>query len=39
MAEVLGLPQEQHVALRRAGVVHDIGKVSGPESILVKTGP
>jgi len=35
----LGLPAEQLVALRRAGVIHDIGKVAVPESILLKPGP
>ena len=39
MAERLGLPPEQRVALRRAGVVHDIGKIGVPEHILVKKGP
>jgi putative two-component system response regulator len=39
MAERLGLPQEQCVALRRAGVVHDIGKIGVPEHVLVKKGP
>jgi len=34
----LGLPEEQCVALRRAGVVHDIGKVAIPEPILLKRG-
>ena len=35
----LGLPEEQEVALRRGGVVHDIGKVAVPEYILLKPGP
>lgn len=39
MADRLGLPQEQRVALRRAGIVHDIGKISVPEHILVKKSP
>jgi putative two-component system response regulator len=39
MAERLGLPDELRVALRRAGVVHDIGKIAVPENILTKPGP
>jgi putative two-component system response regulator len=39
MGERLGLPREQCVALRRAGIVHDIGKVVVPEHILLKPGP
>jgi putative two-component system response regulator len=39
MAERLGLPDELRVALRRAGVVHDIGKIGVPEPILTKPGP
>ncbi|HXW18540.1 MAG TPA: HD domain-containing phosphohydrolase [Candidatus Acidoferrales bacterium] len=35
----LGLASEQVTALRRAGVVHDIGKVAIPDSILLKEGP
>jgi putative two-component system response regulator len=35
----IGLPQEQCVALRRAGVVHDIGKIGVPEHVLIKQSP
>src|SRR6202012_2949144 len=36
MAEQLGLPEQQRMALRRAGIVHDIGKIGVPEHVLVK---
>jgi putative two-component system response regulator len=39
MGERLGVAEEQIKALRRAGVVHDIGKVAVPDSILLKPGP
>lgn len=39
MAEKLGLPDDLRVALRRAGLVHDIGKLGVPEHILLKPGP
>jgi len=39
LAEKLGLPQDLRVALRRGGLVHDIGKLSVPEHILLKPGP
>src|SRR4029077_3312953 len=32
----VGLPENQITALRRAGVVHDVGKVAVPDSILLK---
>ena len=35
----LELPEEELKALRRAGYVHDIGKVVVPDSILLKPGP
>ncbi len=39
LAERLGLPDEEVMAVRRAGVVHDIGKVTVPDAILLKSGP
>jgi putative two-component system response regulator len=38
LGEYLGLPEEQITALRRAGVVHDVGKVAVPDAILLKPG-
>ena len=35
----LGLEAEQVTALRRAGVVHDIGKIAVPDAVLLKEGP
>jgi len=34
----IGLPEEQITALRRGGIVHDIGKVAVPDAILLKPG-
>jgi putative two-component system response regulator len=39
LGERLGLPLEQRTALRRAGIVHDIGKVVVPDHVLMKRGP
>ena len=39
LAEAIGLSAEQCVALRRGGIIHDIGKVAVPEFVLLKPGP
>jgi putative two-component system response regulator len=39
LGETLGLPQDLRLALRRGGLIHDIGKLAVPESILLKPGP
>src|ERR1700686_1851168 len=36
LGEHLRLPEEQLIALRRAGVVHDVGKIAIPDAILLK---
>jgi len=38
LGEAIGLPAEQLVALRRSGLVHDIGKVAVPDAVLLKPG-
>src|ERR1700751_3134751 len=39
VGEKLGLPEDRRVGPRRGGLVHDIGKLAVPESILLKPGP
>jgi HD-GYP domain-containing protein (c-di-GMP phosphodiesterase class II) len=39
LARVLGLPDEELIHLRRGALLHDIGKMGIPDSILLKPGP
>lgn len=39
VADKLGLPEDLRVAIRRGGLIHDIGKLAVPENILLKPGP
>jgi cyclic di-GMP phosphodiesterase len=39
MADKLGLSEEMRIALRRGGLIHDIGKLAVSERILLKPGP
>ena len=39
LAKTIGLSGEQCTALRRGGIIHDIGKVAVPEFVLQKQGP
>jgi diguanylate cyclase (GGDEF)-like protein/putative nucleotidyltransferase with HDIG domain len=39
MAETMGLPPEKVTTIRAAGLLHDIGKIAVPDSVLNKAGP
>ncbi len=39
LCDKLGLSDELRVAMRRGGLIHDIGKLAVPEHILLKPGP
>ena len=39
LGQRLGLPSDELVAVRRAGYLHDLGKITVPEAILLKPGP
>jgi diguanylate cyclase (GGDEF)-like protein/putative nucleotidyltransferase with HDIG domain len=39
MAETMGLPTQKVATIRAAGLLHDIGKIAVPDSILNKAGP
>lgn len=36
---VLGWPREEALLLHQAGLVHDVGKIGVPDSVLLKPGP
>ena len=39
LARAMGLPEQDLVHIRRGALLHDIGKLSIPDSILLKPGP
>ncbi len=39
LAQAMGMKEEELVHVRRGALLHDIGKMSIPDSILLKTGP
>jgi PAS domain S-box-containing protein len=39
LAQAFGIPEEELVQIRRGALLHDIGKMGVPDSILVKPGP
>ncbi len=39
LARAMGVPEAQHETLRRAGMLHDIGKAGVPDTVLLKAGP
>jgi HD-GYP domain-containing protein (c-di-GMP phosphodiesterase class II) len=39
LARTLGVPDDELVTIRRGALLHDIGKVGIPDSILLKPGP
>ena len=39
IARALGLPEDEVVHIRRGALLHDIGKMGVPDSILLKPGP
>ncbi len=38
MAEAMGLPPQEVALIRRAGLIHDLGKIDVPDAILRKAG-
>jgi diguanylate cyclase (GGDEF)-like protein len=39
VSELLGLPADRTATIRAAGLLHDIGKIAIPDSVLNKNGP
>jgi putative two-component system response regulator len=38
LGRAMGLPEEELIALRRGGILHDIGKIGIPDAVLLKPG-
>jgi len=39
LAHAMGIPEDEHVHIRRGALLHDIGKMGVPDAILLKPGP
>lgn len=39
IAKIMGIPAEKHIHIWRGALLHDIGKLGVPDSILLKPGP
>ncbi len=39
LVKAIGIPEQDRIHIRRGAILHDIGKVAIPDSILLKAGP